>query len=77
MTRYAHNLSPWERMAMRQLYKYPGSGLGPSRSKDSIGAQGLVRQGLATATGIPATYRLTDEGRAEHERRWPVEDTVA
>lgn len=71
MSRYVHSLSPWERSAMRQLYKFPGGSLGPSRSNTNIGGQGLVRRGLATATGIPSTFRLTPEGRAEHERRWP------
>lgn len=71
MSRYVHNISPWAREAMRQLYRYPNSALGPSTSKQAIGAQALVKQGLATATGIPSTYCLTAEGRLEHQRRWP------
>lgn len=73
MTRYVHQLSPWQRDAMQVLRGYPDTTLGAG-SKLTIGAQGLVKQGLATVRGIPTRFTLTDEGRAEHDRRW---DTAA
>lgn len=70
------DLSPWQREALRELYR-AGSVHTTYRSRLRYGCDGLVRLGLAErAAGYGFAFAITDDGRAEHERRYPPAATA-
>lgn len=61
------DLSSWEREALMFLHDHPGKP--PLYASTRDGIKGLVRKGLAEPIERTLYYRLTDAGRAEHDRR--------
>lgn len=62
------SLSPWQRWALTTLAER-GEHI-PAAYAMRDGCKGLERRGLAERVeGSVGRYRLTDAGRAEHERR--------